>query len=79
MSDEPTVIDRLDRIGGKIVGRLWGIVMLIAIGLVAVPIAVGSARDGDWLGTGIALGAAALGALFVRYLFSRHRRLSDYE
>lgn len=79
MGDDGSFLDRMDRFGGRVIGRFWGTILLAAVLLIAVPIAIASALDGDWLGASISLGAAALGGAAVRYLFSGRRRLSDYE
>ena len=77
--DSGNLIDRIDRFGGKVIGRFWGTILLGAVLVIAVLIAIGAMLEGDWLGTGVALGAAALGVVTVRYLFSSRRRLSEYE
>lgn len=77
--DGSNLIDRIDRLGGKVIGRFWGAILLGAVLLIAVPIAIGAMVDGDWLGMAVAMAAAALGFAAVRYLFSSRRRLSEFE
>lgn len=77
--DSGNLINRIDRFGGKAIGRFWGAILLGAVLLIAVPIAIGAMVDGDWLGMAVAMAAAALGFAAVRYLFSSRRRLSEFE
>ena len=72
-------IERIDRLGGKVVARFWGTVLLLAVVLIgggAVAFAVASGR---WAMAIIVLVLAVPGLLLVRYLYSPTRRLSDFE
>ncbi len=72
-------IEDVDRIGGRIYSRFWGTVFLVGVLVVAVPVMIGTLRDRHWIGFALSAGVAVAGLLFVRYLFSRNRRLSELE
>lgn len=72
-------LERIDRAGGKLVSRLFGTILLLAVLAIGVPMLIGSLRQGEWTGAAV-VGAASIAALaLVRYLFSPERRLSDIE
>ena len=72
-------LDRFDRAGGKLVSRLLGFLVLVAVIGVGVPLLVGALRSRDWVAALIVLVAVAGGLALIRYLFSNDRRLSDME
>lgn len=73
-------LDRVDRVGGKVVARFWGTLVAVAVTLVLVPMLVWALVNGEWLTAVVVLGAAVVVvSILVKYLFSSSRRLSDFE
>lgn len=72
-------LDRVDRVGGKVVARFWGIA--IGVGGVAVlgSMFIWAVATGAWAAAAAAIGVGAGLAVLVRFLFSGNRRLSDFE
>lgn len=74
-----TGLDRIDSFGGRLVARFWGTVLLVGILVGAIPLLYGSISTRSWSATAIVGVSAFAGLLFVRYLFSSKRRLSEME
>lgn len=72
-------LDRVDRVGGKVVARFWGTLVAVAVTLVLVPMLVWALVNGEWLTAVVVLGAVVVVSILVKYLFSSSRRLSDFE
>lgn len=73
------MIDRVDRIGGRLFFSFWGVLILLAVFVVAVPVFIGTLLGGEWAGVAVSGFAIAGGLLFGRYLLSSKRRLSEIE
>lgn len=72
-------IDKVDRVGGKLFSRALGSLVLIAVVAVGLPLLFGAVRSRDWVATLVVGTAVVVGAIGVRYLFSKDRRLSELE
>ncbi|MBT8200594.1 MAG: hypothetical protein KJO36_08760 [Acidimicrobiia bacterium] len=71
--------DRIDRLGGRLVARFWGTLLLLGVLGIGMPMLIGSIVSGAWAGavfTGI---VSAVGLAIVGFLFSSRRRLSDLD
>lgn len=74
-----TGMERIDTVGGKLVARFFGVILLAGIVAVVVPVMVSSFAAGSWWSAVMAAAFGVPGLLLVRYLFSPRRRLSDIE
>ena len=72
-------LQRLDAFGGKLIARFWGTLLLLAIVLVAGGAMVYAVATGQALVALLAALLALPGLLFVRFLFSSKRKLSDFD
>ncbi|NND03591.1 MAG: hypothetical protein HKN91_12470 [Acidimicrobiia bacterium] len=72
-------LDRVDSVGGKLIARFWGTLLGIVAVLVLLPMLVSAVRNEAWITGGVVLLVTAAVAALIRYLFSRNRRLSDFE
>lgn len=72
-------IEQADAVGGRLVSRLWGSLLLVALVVVGIPMTIATLWQGHWIGATVSGVVTIGGLLFVRYLFDRNRRLSDME
>lgn len=72
-------LDRIDRVGGKVVARFWGAILGVAIIAVLIPMFIWAIVNGAWLAALVSLGSLVALAVLVKYLFSGNRRLTDFE
>lgn len=76
---DESIVDRVDRIGGRVFFSLWGLLIIIGVVGIGIPIFVGSVIANN--SAGIAIGGSTVvgGAWMGRYLLSSKRRLSEIE
>ncbi len=71
--------DRIDQLGGRLVGRFWGTLLLLGVLGIGMPMFIGSIVSGAWAGAVVTGVVSAVGLAMVGFLFSSRRRLSEFE